>query len=244
MVIDGVIFDFHGTLVAGGDPDRWVTAALRHLAESGKTPPELAISELKSLSEHLDHIWQHAHTIDPNSDRDLSHARHHDVFTATVALHPGVDPALIEALYTVMPDQWIPFDDTLPVLRDLTTRGVKVVVLSNIGLDIRPHLTRTGILDLVDDVILSFEVGLVKPGPAIFAHALERLGVPGNRTLMVGDSPRDDVGGTTLGIRTLILPRTDGPLHGLGAVLRLMGAPDDATNNGARDGTHQGISLR
>ncbi|MBB2947400.1 FMN phosphatase YigB (HAD superfamily) [Actinoplanes lutulentus] len=240
MVIDGVIFDFHGTLVDGGDPDRWVASALRHLAESGKTAPELTGSEFKSLSDHLDHIWQHAHTIDPNSDRDLDHARHHDVFTRTVALHPGVEPELIEALYAVMPDQWFPFDDTLPVLKELKARGTKVVVLSNIGLDIRPHLTRTGILDLVDDVILSFEVGLVKPDPAIFAHALELLGVPGDRTLMVGDSARDDVGGAALSIRTLILPRTEGPLHGLDSVLHLVGA----TNNNATDGAHQGISLR
>jgi len=39
---------------------------------------------------------------------------------------------------------------------------------------------------------------------------------------MVGDSGRDDSGGTALGIRTLILPRTSGPVHGLGAVVSLV----------------------
>jgi FMN phosphatase YigB (HAD superfamily) len=115
------------------------------------------------------------------------------------------------------------FDDTLPVLRELKSRGVRIVVLSNIGMNIRDWLARAGVSDVLDGVVLSYEVGLVKPDPAVFAHALTLLDVPGSQTLMVGDSPRDDVGGVALGIRTLILPPTHGPVHGLDAVLRLVG---------------------
>jgi FMN phosphatase YigB (HAD superfamily) len=221
--IEGVIFDFHSTLVDGGDPDRWIRAGLRHLAESGGPTPHLGDAEFDGLREHLHQIWHHAHTIDPTSERDLSQARHRDVFTRTVALRPGIGPDLTAALYTVMCDQWVAFDDTLPVLRELKARGVKMVVLSNIGIDIRDHLDRAGVGDLLEGVVLSYELGLVKPDPAIFAHALKVLDLPGDRTLMVGDSPRDDVGGVPLGIRTLILPRTHGPVHGLGTVLRLVG---------------------
>jgi FMN phosphatase YigB (HAD superfamily) len=138
-------------------------------------------------------------------------------------LCPGIKPDLIAALYTVMRDQWVVFDDTLPVLRELKSRGVKIVVLSNIGMDIRGCLDRAGLSDLLNGVVLSYEVGLVKPDPGIYAHALQLLDVPGGQTLMVADSPQDDVGGVILKIRTLILPRTEGPVHGLGAVLRLVG---------------------
>jgi FMN phosphatase YigB (HAD superfamily) len=219
----GVIFDFHATLVEGGDAGRWIDAALRHLAEDGSTKPDLSADQIAGLREHLDQIWQHAHTIDPRSERDLSQDRHWDVFNRTVALFPGIKPDLIAALYAVMPDQWVLFDDALPVLRELKSRGVRIVVLSNIGLDIRPLLARVGVSGLLDGVVLSFEVGMVKPDPAIYARALELLDVPGIQTLMVGDSPRDDVGGVPLRIRTLILPRTDGPVHGLGAVLQMVG---------------------
>ncbi|BEL06205.1 HAD family hydrolase [Actinoplanes sichuanensis] len=221
--IKGVIFDFHGTLVTGGDAGRWIDAAFRHLAVNGGPTPDLSADQLTGLRDHLDRIWQHAHTIDPGSERDLSHDRHREVFRETVALRPEVTPDLIAALYAVMPDQWAPFDDTLPVLRELKSRGVRIVVLSNIGIDIRPHLDRAGLGALLDGVILSFEVGLVKPDPAIFAQALESLGVAGGQTLMVGDSPRDDVGGASLQIRTLILPRTEGPVHGLGMVVQMIG---------------------
>lgn len=221
--IKGVIFDFHATLVEGGDAGRWIDAARRLLAGNGGARPDLSVGWIAGLRAHLDQIWQHAHTIDPRSERDLSQARHREVFGTTVALYPGVEPDLIAALYEVMPDQWTPFEDTLPVLRELKSRGVRIAVLSNIGLDIRPHLDRAGVSALLDGVVLSFEVGLVKPDPAIYARALELLGVPGNHALMVGDSPRDDVGGVPLKIRTLILPRTQGPVHGLGMVLQMAG---------------------
>src|SRR3954468_19204971 len=107
--IKGVIFDFHATLVAGGDADRWIDAALRHLTENGSARPDLSADQLIGLREHLDQIWQHAHTIDPESERDLSQDRHWDVFSRTVALFPGIKPDLITALYAVMPDQWAPF---------------------------------------------------------------------------------------------------------------------------------------
>jgi HAD superfamily hydrolase (TIGR01509 family) len=221
--INGVIFDFHSTLVRGGDAGCWLDAALRRLAEEGSAQPDLSAGQASGLRTHLGEIWQHAHTIDPGSERDLSRDRHRDVFSRTVALYPGVGPELIAALYAVMPDQWTPFDDALPVLRELKSRGIRSVVLSNIGLDIRPLLDRAGMSDLLDGVVLSFEVGLVKPDPAIYARALDLLDLPGGETLMVGDSPRDDVGGVALQIRTLILPRTDGPVHGLGTVLQVAG---------------------
>jgi FMN phosphatase YigB (HAD superfamily) len=132
-------------------------------AEGGSAEPDLSADQIAGLREHLDQVWQHAHTIDPGSERDLSQDRHWDVFSRTVALYPGVKPDLIAALYAVMPDQWVPFDDTLPVLQEPKSRGVRIVVLSNIGLDIRPLLDRVGVSGLLDGVVLSFEVGLVKP---------------------------------------------------------------------------------
>jgi HAD superfamily hydrolase (TIGR01509 family) len=221
--IKGVIFDFHATLVDGGDPVSWIDAAAQRLGRPlhGSTAPGTA--EFAGLCEHLDRIWEHASSIDPDGDRDLSHARHRDVFSRTVAIRSDVDADLIDALYEVMPDQWLAFDDTVPVLQELKARGIKIAVLSNIGLDIRERLHRIGVADVIDDVVLSYEVGVVKPEPGIFAHALELLDLPASEVLMVGDSWRHDGGGAALGIRTLLLPRTSGPIHGLDAVLRLVG---------------------
>jgi HAD superfamily hydrolase (TIGR01509 family) len=217
----GVIFDFHGTLVDAHEPADWVADAARLLTEGGQPVPD-AVHD-PSLARHLNDIWTHADTIDPASSRDLSRERHREVFAGAVGLHHEGDGALVEALYAVMPRQWVPFADAVPVLSALRARGVRQVLLSNIGVDIRPQLARTGLAELLDDVVLSYEVGLVKPDPAIFGQALERLGTTAEQTLMVGDSASADVGGTVLGIRTLILPRTPRRVRGLDAVLRLVG---------------------
>lgn len=167
----------------------------------------------------------HADTIDPGSSRDLSQVWHREVFIQALSLFPGVEPGFGEALYAVMADQWVAFDDTMPVLTELAERGVPIVVVSNIGIDIRPFLSQAGLADKLDGVVLSYEVGAVKPQPEIFAHALDLLDMPAGDALMVGDSWRDDAGAAAVGIRTLILPRTSGPSHGLEAVLRLVRAP-------------------
>ena len=142
---------------SSGDPDRWINDAFRHLAEAGSAGPKLSDTEFKTLSEHLYRIWQHAHTIDPKSEGDLSQARHRDVFARAVASRcPGIEPDLIAALYSVMRDQWVVFDDNVSGPgRELKSRGVRIVVLSNIGMDIRGCLDRAGVGDLLDGVVLS-----------------------------------------------------------------------------------------
>jgi HAD superfamily hydrolase (TIGR01509 family) len=215
--IESVIFDFHSTLVDGGDPGDWIAAALGRLER-----PPLPAALHEQLRTYLDELWQHAHLVDPKSERDLSPALHRDVFTRTMALCPAADAELTAALYDTMTGQWRAFEDAEPVLRTLREKGVRIAVLSNVGIDIRACLAQNGLDGFVDQVVLSYEAGVVKPDPAIFALVLDRLGATGEHTLMVGDSPRDDVGGAALGIRTLILPRTRGPVHGLDAVARLI----------------------
>ena len=86
---------------------------------------------------------------------------------------------------------------------------------------IRTVLDREGVTPLVDAVVLSYEVGCVKPDHRIFQAALDTLGLDAASVLMVGDNAHDDGGGASLGLRTLILPRTTGPVHGLFAVTAL-----------------------
>jgi HAD superfamily hydrolase (TIGR01509 family) len=109
------------------------------------------------------------------------------------------------------------------VLTSLRERGVTTAILSNVGMDPRSVLVRTGLAGLYDAEVFSFEVGVVKPDPAIFAIAAERLGLPAHELLMVGDTVDDDGAAAHLGMRTLILPRTRGTTHGLEQVLRLVG---------------------
>ncbi len=53
----------------------------------------------------------------------------------------------------------------------------------------------TGVADLFAQVVISAEVGLRKPNPAIFRLMLERLGLEAASVLFVGDTPAEDVAG-------------------------------------------------
>lgn len=59
----------------------------------------------------------------------------------------------------------------------------------------RPKIERLGLAGYMDVLIVSEEVGVAKPDPAIFAIALERLGVQPSEALFVGDSPEFDLRG-------------------------------------------------
>jgi FMN phosphatase YigB (HAD superfamily) len=203
--IRGVIFDIHATLVDQGHPTAWVDAAL------AQAPHEIDPLQRSALEAFLDRIWEGARISDPESTRDLSFAQHEQVFHDLLAAGPGVDPSLGAALYAVMLDVWHAYADAAPTLKALRDAGVRICLLSNAGVPIRTVLDREGLSHLVDDVVLSYEA------------ALDAIDCSAHETLMVGDSGRDDSGGAALGIRTLILPRTTGPVHGLGAVLALTG---------------------
>lgn len=74
-------------------------------------------------------------------------------------------------------------------------RGVKVAIISNFDRRLRPLAASLGITDWIDLLVVSAEEGLEKPNPAIFARTCERLGVPLERVLHVGDSHTNDVQG-------------------------------------------------
>jgi len=221
--IEAVLFDFHSTLVDQGDPHAWLELAWRHAGHSGSARDSLGAEGAGELAAWVNRIWEHVLEVDPGNERDLPPARHREVYDTLMERVPGVDDALASALYEVMLETWVPYDDAVPVLRALKARGLKLALISNIGVDVRGVLTRGGMGDLFDAVILSFEVGAVKPHRPIFERALGALGVPASRALMVGDNAHDDAGAARLGIRTLLLPRTHGVEHGLELVLRLVG---------------------
>jgi HAD superfamily hydrolase (TIGR01549 family) len=96
---------------------------------------------------------------------------------------------------------------TTPVLLEaLRDRGLKTGLISN-GFDppdlVRVELSRLGVAQLLDVIVMSGDVGVRKPDPAIFRYALERLGVAPENALMVGDKVAIDVAGAkALGMKT------------------------------------------
>lgn len=100
------------------------------------------------------------------------------------------------------------FGDVMPTLRALRTAGIAVAVVSNLATPfVRPFFDH-GLDTLVDTAVFSCECGMLKPDPAIFRLALDRIGATASEAIMVGDSRRCDVlGPSSIGIPALHLVR-------------------------------------
>jgi putative hydrolase of the HAD superfamily len=159
--------------------------------------------------------------------RDLSTTRHREVWIELydAAGCDGLAPGLSEELYalTVRADSWEAFPDTVPTLRALRDRGLRVGVVSDTGFDLRPALDHLGLSPYLDSVVMSFQYGVCKPAVSVFRTASEQLGVKPDRTLMVGDNPLTDSGAVAAGMYVFLLPppSADGP-RGLGHILSLV----------------------
>src|ERR671937_164738 len=77
---------------------------------------------------------------------------------------------------------------------DMAREAIPAAVLLD-ALGTLVELERPWLQPLVDAVVISAEVGVAKPDPAIFRAALERLGARAEDSLHVGDSVENDVAG-------------------------------------------------
>ncbi|MEU0458765.1 HAD-IA family hydrolase [Streptomyces sp. NPDC006129] len=226
-----VLFDFSGTLFRVESTDSWLrgvlagagirldepelTAAARALEAAGALPGG---SAPERIPDELADAWP---------IRDRSAALHRAAYTGLSRQVPLPDPALHDALYDrhMSPEAWAPYPDTVEVLRTLRERGIPVGVVSNIGWDLRPVFRAHGLDPYIDVYVLSYEHGIQKPDPRLFATACEALGADPRRTLMVGDDRRADGGAGALGCGVHFvdhLPVADRP-DGLRPVLDLVG---------------------
>ncbi len=205
MAIKGVLFDFSGTLLRTETTASWLRAVL------DETGTQLTEDEFLRYAAELDHVGALPggtpaprvpdHLRDIWAVRDESAEKHRAAYTGLSAVVDLPSPELHDALYDrhKTPPAWSPYPDTAPVLRGLRERGVRVGVLSNIGWDLRPVFRDHGLDPFVDTYVLSYEHGIQKPDPRLFAIALEHLGVAPEDALMVGDDRRADGGAAQLG---------------------------------------------
>ncbi|MCQ9131308.1 HAD family hydrolase [Streptomyces hilarionis] len=200
-----VLFDFSGTLFRIESAESWLRSMLRATGVA-MPEPELAgtVRALEAagalpggpppvrVPDELAGLWR---------VRDESAELHRAAYTALCRQVPLPDPALYDALYDRhrTPAAWSPYPDAHDVLRGLRERGLRVGVVSNIGWDLRPVFREHGLDAHVDAYTLSYEHGVQKPDPRLFAIACEALGADPHSTLMVGDNRWADGGAAALG---------------------------------------------
>lgn len=85
-----------------------------------------------------------------------------------------------------------PFPGIPESFEHLRNQSIRIVIATSSNEeDLSFFLDLLGIEDLIDDATSKSDVEMSKPAPDVFSAALEKLGTPPSRTLVVGDTPYD-----------------------------------------------------
>jgi len=101
-------------------------------------------------------------------------------------------------------DSLTPLPDSVALLDELAQRGVPLYGLSNMSAPIFAHLrSRYDHWDRFRGMVISGEVGMVKPEPEIFHHIAERYGLVPAETVFIDDHLPNIESARRLGFRTI-----------------------------------------
>jgi putative hydrolase of the HAD superfamily len=109
----------------------------------------------------------------------------------------------------------------------LKARGVRTAILSNMGDSVLESIEREfAWIARFDALIWSYQLGMAKPDPKIYRHALERLGTSAGETLFLDDKKINVEAALALGMQALEFTtvdrlRTELAVRGLDAQLPL-----------------------
>lgn len=195
-----VLFDFSGTLFRLEQDESW----LGDVTDDAGRPLDVE-AQAELMRRMTAPVGQVVELDDEHQDawanRDLDPELHRKVYLEVLRRSGVTVVEQAAGLYERLVDAhcWTPYPDTAVVLRRLHAAGIRIAVISNIAFDIRPAFERLGVADLVDEFLLSYVEGVIKPDPKLFLRACERLEVAPEDALMVGDSAEADGGAAEAG---------------------------------------------
>lgn len=131
----------------------------------------------------------------------------------------GLDFSDAEHLLFDAHDHWLPNTELLDYARSLR-RGTRVAVVANAGPAARWAFEAVvGVRDIADVIVVSEEVGLEKPDPAIYRLAADRLGVSPSACAFVDDLQENVDGARRLGIAAFLYENNASTIGAITSVL-------------------------
>lgn len=122
----------------------------------------------------------------------------------SVARKTGIElaPAAIETLAQLDKDMWSRANTEMTDwVASLRAAGYKTALLSNMQTDMIAHVrAKFSWLNDFDEQIFSSEVRLIKPDPALYRRALERLGTHPRETIFIDDREENVEGARAVGM--------------------------------------------
>lgn len=170
VTVEAVVFDLGNVLI------RWDP----HPAIAASVGPDAATRFL--ADQDFDFLaWNHAQ--DAGRSWEVGEA-------AAIHSHPHWEPAIRAYRSNFAASLVGPLHDTVDILRELHAAGTPLFALTNWSAELFPvALERFDFLELFDDIVVSGQVGVAKPDPAVFAVLERRIGHRLDRTVFIDDSP-------------------------------------------------------
>ena len=210
--IDCVLFDLGGVLI------EWNP---RHLYRK-------LFADTAAMEQFLEEVC----TPEWNARQDAGRDWHEAVTTLTHQFPEWADyiRAFDERWEEMVPG---PVDGTAEIVRELHDGGVRLIALSNWSTQkfavTRP---RFAFLEWFESIVVSGDIGLVKPDPAIYRHCIDRFSLTPERTLFVDDSQPNVRAAEAVGL--LAIRFTSAPeLRAELVRLRLLEVPSSIAPSGA-----------
>jgi len=139
---------------------------------------------------------------------------------------PETIRAYLEEVFTD-PGRYVIFADTFPALDDLSEAGHRLAIVSNWSDRLEGLLHDLGLLNYFELLAVSAVVGVDKPEPGLFHHALDGLGVRPEHALHVGNDPHNDLAAAlSAGMDALLLDRTACAASGSHVIASLLELPE------------------
>lgn len=105
-----------------------------------------------------------------------------------------IRPALV-AMYAITQQYWQVDPDAMTTLEALRRQGYRLGLVSNAAddADVQALVDKATLRKYFDVILTSAALGIRKPNPRIFHHALDALGIPAAKAAMVGDNLGADI---------------------------------------------------
>ncbi|MFX1280029.1 MAG: HAD family hydrolase [Promethearchaeota archaeon] len=203
----GVIFDFFGTLMIYTNSRKawedWLSSLYENFKRFGYTKPK------STFAVECDGIMNKP---EPNYKSMNLTVFEKRIYALSIELGLEVKPEEIRSVSQEAMNVWqryVPLDpNAIPVLEVLKRNNI-VALISNF--DHPPHiyslLTKLKLDHFFDSIIISSEVGVKKPNPAIFSFALKETNLKPSEVCYIGDTKDDITAAIRADIRPILIQR-------------------------------------
>ncbi|BBT80724.1 noncanonical pyrimidine nucleotidase, YjjG family protein [Aeromonas veronii] len=181
---DWVLFDLDETLL-----DFPVAEALaRTLTIYGVEADDAAMAQYHTINHGL---WQQY------NDGEIDAAALQQTRFALFAQQIDADPmAMNNTFLAQIVALSMPLEGVLDTLQQLRSKVRMGIITNGFSVPQRGRLGKLGWSEWFEPLVISDEIRVTKPDPAIFQHTLSLMGQPDPaRVLMVGDNPKTDIAG-------------------------------------------------